>query len=90
MTVRAVAAVTKPMPVVVEAVGTVEAEHSVQVRAQVNGVLQSVAFKEGDKVKRSRSSRATRHSSRTPAHSRSGCSLCSGANSSPARNTTLP
>lgn len=51
LTVRATQAVTKPMPVVIDAVGTVEAEHSVQVRAQVSGVLQSVAFKEGDKVK---------------------------------------
>ncbi|MDB5902394.1 MAG: hypothetical protein JWM26_1272 [Betaproteobacteria bacterium] len=51
LTVRAVQAVAKPMPVVVEAVGTVEAEHSVQVRAQVSGALQSVPFKEGDKVK---------------------------------------
>jgi multidrug efflux system membrane fusion protein len=51
LTVRAVQAVAKPMPFVVEAVGTVEAEHSVQVRAQVSGVLQSVPFKEGDKVK---------------------------------------
>jgi multidrug efflux system membrane fusion protein len=51
LTVRAVAAVVKPMPVMIEAVGTVEPEHSVQVRAQVSGVLQSVLFKEGDKVK---------------------------------------
>lgn len=51
LTVKAVRAVTKPMPVLIEAVGTVEAEQSVQVRAQVSGVLQSVAFREGDKVK---------------------------------------
>jgi multidrug efflux system membrane fusion protein len=51
LTVKAVQAVVKPMPVLVEAVGTVEAENSVQVRAQVSGVLQSVAFKEGDRVK---------------------------------------
>jgi len=49
--VKAVRAVAKPMPVLIEAVGTVEPEHSVQVRAQVSGVLQSVLFKEGDKVK---------------------------------------
>jgi RND family efflux transporter MFP subunit len=49
--VRAVAAVAKPMPVQVEAVGTVEPEHSVQVRAQVTGVLKSVLFREGDLVK---------------------------------------
>ena len=51
ITVKAVPAVMKPMPVLIEAVGTVEAEHSVQVRAQVSGVLQAVQFKEGDKVK---------------------------------------
>ncbi|MBI4195749.1 MAG: efflux RND transporter periplasmic adaptor subunit [Betaproteobacteria bacterium] len=51
LVVKAVRAVVKPMPVVIEAVGTVESEHSVQVRAQVSGVLQSVLFKEGDKVK---------------------------------------
>jgi multidrug efflux system membrane fusion protein len=49
--VKTVRAVVKPMPVLIEAVGTVEPEHSVQVRAQVIGVLQSVLFKEGDKVK---------------------------------------
>lgn len=51
LTVKAVRAVAKPMPVLIEAVGTVEPEHSVQVRAQVSGVLQEVLFKEGDKVK---------------------------------------
>src|SRR5918911_473717 len=51
LTVRAVQAVVKPMPVLIEAVGTVEPEHSVQVRAQVNGVLKDVLFKEGDRVK---------------------------------------
>ena len=49
--VKTTRAVAKPMPVLIEAVGTVEPEHSVQVRAQVSGVLQSVLFKEGDKVK---------------------------------------
>ena len=49
--VKATQAVSKPMPVLIEAVGTVEPEHSVQVRAQVSGVLQSVRFKEGDMVK---------------------------------------
>ncbi|HKA38753.1 MAG TPA: efflux RND transporter periplasmic adaptor subunit [Burkholderiales bacterium] len=48
--VKATAAVIKPMPVLIEAVGTVEPEHSVQVRAQVSGVLDSVKFKEGDMV----------------------------------------
>ena len=51
LTVKAVRAIAKPMPVLIEAVGTVEPEHSVQVRAQVSGVLQAVMFKEGDKVK---------------------------------------
>jgi multidrug efflux system membrane fusion protein len=51
LTVKAVRAVTKPMPVLIEAVGTVEPEQSVQVRAQVSGVLQTISFKEGDKVK---------------------------------------
>lgn len=51
LTVKAVRAVSKPMPVLIEAVGTVEPEQSVQVRAQVSGVLQTIAFREGDKVK---------------------------------------
>jgi multidrug efflux system membrane fusion protein len=50
LVVKAVRAIVKPMPVLIEAVGTVEPEHSVQVRAQVSGVLQSVLFKEGDTV----------------------------------------
>ncbi len=49
--VKTAKAVAKPMPVLIEAVGSVEPEHSVQVRAQVSGVLQSVLFKEGDLVK---------------------------------------
>ena len=49
--VKATKAVAKPMPVLIEAVGTVEPEQSVQVRAQVSGVLEKVLFKEGDKVK---------------------------------------
>lgn len=51
LTVKATRALSKPMPVLIEAVGTVEAEQSVQVRAQVSGVLQNVSFREGDKVK---------------------------------------
>ncbi len=51
LVVKAATAIAKPMPVLIEAVGTVEPEHSVQVRAQVSGVLQGVMFKEGDKVK---------------------------------------
>jgi len=49
--VKTAQAITKPMPVLIEAVGTVEAENSVQVRAQVSGLLQKVLFKEGDRVK---------------------------------------
>jgi multidrug efflux system membrane fusion protein len=51
LTVKVARAVSKPMPVMIEAVGTVEPEQSVQVRAQVSGVLQNISFKEGDKVK---------------------------------------
>lgn len=51
LVVKAATVTVKPMPVLIEAVGTVEPEHSVQVRAQVSGVLQSVLFKEGDKVR---------------------------------------
>jgi membrane fusion protein, multidrug efflux system len=49
--VRAARAVAKPMPVLIEAIGNVEAEQSVQLRAQVSGVLESILFKEGDRVK---------------------------------------
>ena len=49
--VKTAKAEAKPMPVLIEAVGSVESEHSVQIRAQVSGVLQSVLFKEGDQVK---------------------------------------
>lgn len=51
LTVKATRAISKPMPVLIEAVGTVEAEQSVQIRAQVSGVLQNVSFREGDRVK---------------------------------------
>lgn len=51
LVVKTTLAVVKPMPVLIEAVGTVEPEHSVQVRAQVSGVLDSVRFKEGEFVK---------------------------------------
>ncbi len=49
--VRTTAVKRQAMPVVVDAVGTVESEHSVAVRPQVSGVLQAVLFKEGDYVK---------------------------------------
>lgn len=51
LVVKATRAIAKPMPVLIEAVGTVEPEHSVQIRAQVPGVLQSVSFKEGEMVR---------------------------------------
>ena len=50
--VKTVTVKVQPMPVIVEAVGTVEPEHSVAVRAQVNGVLEQVLFREGDKVQK--------------------------------------
>lgn len=49
--VRTTTVKRQAMPVVVDAVGTVESEHSVAVRPQVSGVLQAVLFKEGDYVK---------------------------------------
>ncbi|HWI12631.1 MAG TPA: efflux RND transporter periplasmic adaptor subunit [Burkholderiales bacterium] len=51
LTVKATKAVVKPMPIIVDAVGTVESEHSVQVKPQVGGILDSVMFREGDQVK---------------------------------------
>jgi RND family efflux transporter MFP subunit len=41
----------QPMPVVIDGIGTIEAEQSVSVRAQVSGVLEAVNFREGDNVK---------------------------------------
>jgi multidrug efflux system membrane fusion protein len=52
VTVVTVTAKRQPMPVVIDAVGTVESEHSVAIRPQINGVLETVLFKEGDPVKR--------------------------------------
>jgi membrane fusion protein, multidrug efflux system len=51
LTVKATEAIVKPMPVIVDAVGTVESEHSVQVKPQVSGILDGVLFREGDQVK---------------------------------------
>jgi multidrug efflux system membrane fusion protein len=51
VTVSVVAVKRQAMPVVIDAVGTVESEHSVAVRPQTNGVLEAVLFKEGDPVK---------------------------------------
>jgi membrane fusion protein, multidrug efflux system len=41
----------QPMPVVIDTIGTIEAQQSVAVRAQVSGVLEAVNFREGDNVK---------------------------------------
>jgi len=41
----------QPMPVIIDAVGTVESEHSVAIRPQTSGVLEAVMFKEGDPVR---------------------------------------
>ena len=41
----------KTMPVTLDAVGTVEAELAVEVRAQVSGILKRAAFTEGQRVK---------------------------------------
>jgi membrane fusion protein, multidrug efflux system len=49
--VSTVMATRRPMPVLIDAVGTVEPEHSVAIRPQTNGVLEAVLFKEGDWVK---------------------------------------
>lgn len=49
--VRTITVKRQAMPVVIDAVGSVESEHSVAVRPQVNGTLTSVNFKEGDYVK---------------------------------------
>jgi multidrug efflux system membrane fusion protein len=49
--VKATRAVVKPMPIVIDAVGTVESEHSVQIKPQVGGIIEAVLFKEGDTVK---------------------------------------
>jgi RND family efflux transporter MFP subunit len=49
--VRTAVVATGAVPVVLDAVGTVEADQSVAVRAEVSGVLQKIAFREGDMVK---------------------------------------
>jgi RND family efflux transporter MFP subunit len=40
----------QPMPILLQEVGQVQSEHSVQIRPQVSGVLQAVYFKEGHAV----------------------------------------
>lgn len=49
--VRTVTVETRPLPILLDAVGTVEADQSVAVRSEVNGVLQKINFREGDLVK---------------------------------------
>lgn len=51
LVVRAVPVAIRPMPVVIDAVGSIESEHVVTVRTQVSGVLQQVLVKGGDRVK---------------------------------------
>jgi len=51
LVVKAVRAVAKPMPVLIDAVGTVEPEQSVQVRAQVSGGSVSRCVFEGKGTK---------------------------------------
>jgi multidrug efflux system membrane fusion protein len=51
LVVRAVPVEIRPMPVVIDAVGSIESEHVVTVRPQVSGVLQQVLVKDGDRVK---------------------------------------
>jgi RND family efflux transporter MFP subunit len=42
----------QPMPILLQAVGQVQSEHSVLIRPQVNGILQAVYFTEGQSVKK--------------------------------------
>jgi multidrug efflux system membrane fusion protein len=51
LVVRADRARVQAMPVVIDAIGTIEPQQSVAVRAQVSGVLEAVNFREGDNVK---------------------------------------
>lgn len=50
LVVRAEKVRVQPMPVVIDTIGTVEAEQSVAVRAQVGGTLEAVNFQEGENV----------------------------------------
>lgn len=51
-TVRTVPVKSEPVPLVLDAVGTVEAERSVAVRSEATGTLQRIFFREGDLVER--------------------------------------
>ena len=44
-------AAVKPVPLLLHAVGQAESEHSVAVRAQIKGILDTVAFEEGADIK---------------------------------------
>ena len=51
ISVRVISPKRQPMPVLIDAVGTVESQHSVTIYPQISGVLTAVRFKEGDYVK---------------------------------------
>lgn len=51
MPVQVTQAVTRPMPVTLDAIGSVEAGHRVEIRPQVSGTLESVNFTEGQTVR---------------------------------------
>jgi multidrug efflux system membrane fusion protein len=46
--VRVITPQRQAMPVLIDALGTVESEHRVAVHPQISGVLNTVHFKEGD------------------------------------------
>lgn len=50
LVVEMAAARTQPMPIQLQVVGQVQSEHSVQIRPQVNGMLEQVYFTEGQTV----------------------------------------
>lgn len=50
LTVETAAVRMQPMPILLQVVGQVQSEHSVQIRPQVSGMLQAVYFKEGQAV----------------------------------------
>lgn len=51
LNVDTVTAARRPVPLVIAAPGSVQSYHSVAVRARVGGILEKVAFQEGDEVK---------------------------------------
>jgi multidrug efflux system membrane fusion protein len=50
LTVEVIAAHVQPMPVLLQSVGQVISQHTVQIRPQVSGMLKQVFFKEGEFV----------------------------------------